>query len=117
MTFEPNAEERALIEKGRRMLDEEKNLPPAPQSLLDKMQAQADAINFLLSPEGAKAREIMAMSQEEFEVKYPEVAFADAYDEEDEALANDPEADPTLLEDRTMEEKDAAAWERRHRRK
>ena len=117
MTYKPNAEERALIEKGRRMLDEEKNLPPAPQSLLDKMQAQADAINFLLSPEGAKAREIMAMSQEEFELKNPEISLADAYDEEDKALANDPEANPTLLEDRTMEEKDAAAWERRHRRK
>ena len=41
MTCEPNAEERALIEKGRRMLaDEAGELPPVPQSLLDKMQGQ-----------------------------------------------------------------------------
>ena len=39
-----------------------------------------------------------------------------------EEVENDPETDPALLEDRTMEtyqameEKDAKAWERRHRR-
>ena len=62
------------------------------------------------------------MSQEEYEKRYPERALADACDEEDAERENDPEADPTLLEDRTMEtyqavaERDTKAWERRHRR-
>ena len=105
--------------------DEAGALKPPPQSLIDKMQAQAEANDFLRSPEGAEAREFLSMSQEEYEKRYPARAFADACDEEDEEDAereNDPEADPALLEDRTMEtyqavaERDTKAWERLHRR-
>ena len=102
--------------------DEAGALKPPPQSLIDKMQAQAEANDFLRSPEGAEAREFLSVSQEEYEKRYPERAFADACDEEDAERENDPEADPALLEDRTMEtyqamaERDAKAWERRHRR-
>ena len=62
------------------------------------------------------------MTQDELLAECPGVLCADAYDEEDAERENDPEADPALLEDRTMEtyqamaEKDAKAWNRRHRR-
>ena len=101
--------------------EEAGDLPPISESLARRMQAEADASAFLLSPEGAKAREILAMSQEEFEQQYPEIAFADAYDEEDAERERDPSTAPAPLKDHTMEtyqameEKDAAARQRRRR--
>ena len=63
-------------------------------------------MNDILSRPG-KARDdhlrISAMSQDELRAAFPGVLCADAYDEEDAERENDPEADPALLEDRTME--------------
>ena len=110
--------------EAQKIFDEWDAQPPAPQSLLDKMQGQAE-VNDILSRPG-QARDdylrISAMSQDELLAEFPGVLCADAYDEEDEEIENDPETDPALLEDRTMEtyqameERDAKAWERRHRR-
>lgn len=62
----------------------------------------AEALRREESPAGAEAREMLAVDQGEFEARYAGVLNADACDEENEALANDPEADPAPLEDRTM---------------
>ena len=103
--------------------DEAGELKPPPQSLIDKMQAQAEANHFLRSPQGAEAHEFLSLSQEEYERRYPDRAFANAYDEEDAERESNPEDDPARLEDRTMEtyqamaERDAEAWNRRHSRK
>ena len=43
------------------------------------------------------------MSYDELLAEFPGILCADAYDEEDTERENDPEADPALLEDRTME--------------
>ena len=63
-------------------------------------------MNDILSRPG-KARDdslrISAMTQDELRAAFPGVLCADAYDEEDAERENDPEADPALLEDRTME--------------
>ena len=103
--------------------EEAGDLPPISESLARRMQAEADASAFLLSPEGAEARKIWEMSWDEVEVRYAGELNADAYDEEDAERERDPSTDPALLEDRTMEtyqameEKDAAAWERQNRRR
>ena len=105
--------------------DEAGELPPAPQSLLDKMQGQAEANDVLSRPGPARDDylRISAMTQDELLAKFPGVLCANAYDEEDAERENDPEADPALLKDRTMEtyqamaERDAKAWNHRHHRK
>lgn len=45
---------------------------------------------------------MLAVDQGEFEARYASVLNADACDEESKALANDPEADPAPIADRTM---------------
>ena len=103
--------------------DEAGDLPPVSEELAARMQVEADTTNFLLSPEGAEALKIWNMTWDEVEAKHAGELYADAYDEEDAEIENDPETDPALLEDRTMEtyqameERDAKAWESRHRRK
>ena len=98
--------------------EEAGDFPPISESLARRMQAEADASAFLLSPEGAEARKIWELSWDEVEARYASELNADAYDEEDAERERDPSTDPALLEDRTMEtyrameEKDAAAWER-----
>ena len=102
--------------------DEAGELPPVSEELAARMQVEADTTNFLLSPEGAEARKIWNMTWDEVEDRHAGELNADAYDEEDAERENDPETDPALLEDRTMEtyqamaERDAKAWNRRHRR-
>ena len=98
--------------------DEAGELPPVSEELAARMQVEADTTNFLLSPEGAEALKIWNMTWDEVEDRHAGELNADAYDEED----AERETDPALLEDRTMEtyqamaERDAKAWNRRHRR-
>lgn len=78
--------------------DEAGELPPAPQSLLDKMQGQAEANDVLSRPGPARDdyRRISAMTQDELLAEFPGVLCANAYDEEDAERENDPEDDPAL---------------------
>ena len=104
--------------------EEAGDLPPISESLARRMQAEADAAAVLSRPGPARDAHlrISKMSYEELEAAFPQIFYADAYDEEDAERERDPSTDPALLEDRTMEtyqameEKDAAAWERRRRR-
>lgn len=70
-------EERAWLAEARKLCKRKKDSPGPPQSLVDKMQGQADVIAFLESPAGAEAREMLAVDQDGFEARY-----ADACDEE-----------------------------------
>ena len=89
--------------------NESGDLPPVSEDLADRIQLEAEA-NDALSRPGLARDDYLRIS-------------AMSYDEQDAERENDPEADPALLEDRTMEtyqameERDAKAWESRHRRK
>ena len=119
-----------LTDEERRALDEaaERALhydgPPPPQSLIDKMQSQAETNSVLgrPGPERDTFKRVMAMPRDEFEAEFADVLNRNAYDEEDaEEAAMGPWTPPSpervVRRAREIYEakvrRDDEAWERR----
>ncbi len=95
--------------------------PAVPQSLIDKMQSQAETNSVLgrPGPEREALDRIEAMPRDEFEAEFADAPDRDAYDEEDaeEAAMGPPPPERVARRAREVYEakvrRDDEAWERR----